>query len=459
MGNFYRFGGAPGRLMRLAQAKTSAQLSILFVAVYTSCNWITSIRSDVGLGFFEWERSIPFVPLMILPYMSLDLFFVAAPFLQRNEPERRVFARRITASILIAGAFFLLMPLQFGFPRPGVSGWLGSIYQLLYAFDRPFNLFPSLHITIQIILADIYARHTKGVLRWIIQIWFSLIGISTLLTHQHHIVDVVGGFILAIFCLYFVRESNPKPAAVKNLRIGLYYGLGCGILLALSIYWWPWGSLLLWPASSLGAVAAAYIGVGPSIYRKQGGRLPLSTKIVLAPFLLGQYLSLLYYRRHCRPWDQVLPGVWIGRKLSRAEADQAVSRGITAVLDLTAEFSEADPFLAGNYLNLPVLDLTAPTTTQLEEAAAFMQKHSLRGKAYVHCKIGYSRSAAAVGAYLLKNGRARTAEEAVRLIRRVRPSLIVRSEILDALRKFQIGSSQRLRQTNPQRNYAASWVR
>ena len=364
MGNFYRIGGAPRWRVRLAQAKTSALLSVLFFAVYASCNWIASLRSDVGFWFFEWERKIPFAPLMIVPYMSIDLFFVAAPFLCWDDQERRTFARRVTAAILVSGAFFLLVPLRFAFPRPVVSGWLGGIYRLLYGFDQPFNLFPSLHITLRTILADTYARHTKRVIRWAIQIWFSLVGFSTLLTYQHHIVDVIGGFILATFCFYFIRESIPKPPVTKNLQVGLYYGLGCVAVFALSIYLGPWGSLLLWPAFSLGAVAAAYFWVGPSICRKRGGRLPLSAKFVLAPFLLGQYLSLLYYRRHGRAWDEVVPGVWIGRKLGRVEAQQAVARGITAVLDLTAEFSEAVPFLAGNYLNLPVLDLTAPTQIQ-----------------------------------------------------------------------------------------------
>jgi len=54
-------------------ARTSAGLSLLFLAVYGSCNWFTSLRTDVGTWYFEWERRIPFVALMILPYMSIDL--------------------------------------------------------------------------------------------------------------------------------------------------------------------------------------------------------------------------------------------------------------------------------------------------------------------------------------------------------------------------------------------------
>ena len=39
------------------------------------------MRHDVGTFAFAWERFIPFVPVMVVPYMSIDLFFVAAPFL------------------------------------------------------------------------------------------------------------------------------------------------------------------------------------------------------------------------------------------------------------------------------------------------------------------------------------------------------------------------------------------
>ena len=62
-----------------------------------------------------------------------------------------------------------------------------------------------------------------------------------------------------------------------------------------------------------------------------------------------------------RAWDEIVPGVWIGRWLSDAEARAAVESGVTAVLDLSDAFSEARSFTELNYLHLPVLDLTAPT--------------------------------------------------------------------------------------------------
>jgi protein phosphatase len=107
------------------------------------------------------------------------------------------------------------------------------------------------------------------------------------------------------------------------------------------------------------------------------------------------------------------------------------------VLDLSAEFSEAKPFRRINYRNIPVLDLTAPTQPQLVEASKFIGNSSQNGAVYVHCKIGYSRSAAAVAAYLMTSGKVKTADEAFAMIRRVRPSVVIRPEVLSALSEFE----------------------
>jgi protein phosphatase len=157
---------------------------------------------------------------------------------------------------------------------------------------------------------------------------------------------------------------------------------------------------------------------------------------VLAPCLLGQYFSLLYYRSQCRSWDEVTPRIWIGGKLGTRCAKKAVCAGVTVVLDLSAEFSEAKTFRKINYRNIPVLDLTAPTQAQLVEMSEFIGNNSRNGVVYVHCKIGYSRSAAAVAAYLLMSGKAKTAAEAFTMIRRVRPSVVIRPEVISALSEF-----------------------
>jgi membrane-associated phospholipid phosphatase len=438
---------------------TSAWLSALFLLVYGTTNWLATLRSDLPTWYFRWELAIPFVPLFIVPYMSIDLFFVAAPFVCSNREQRAVLARRIVFAILVAGAIFVLMPLRLAYPREPVEGWLGAIFDAFRGFDAPHNLFPSLHIALQTILADTYARNTRGPVRVLCLAWFGLIALSTVLTYQHHVVDIAGGFVLGVFALHLFPIAAPCLRVMPNHRIGVYYLAGALALLALAWPLRPWGAFLPWPAGALAMVAAGYFGIGPGIFRKHAGRLPFSTRFALAPVLVGQYLSLVYYRRRCRPWDEAAPGVWIGRQLSPREAAEALRQGVTAVLDLTGEFSEVASFRRASrrqpdvdaadtsgsrldarqnlhYSNLPILDLTAPTQQQLCDGVAFIEKEAHRGIAYVHCKIGYSRSAAVVGAYLIASGAATCALEAIATLRRARPSIIVRPEAQRALEVF-----------------------
>ncbi len=191
-------------------ARTSVFLCLLFTVVYGGISWITTQRSDVGTLYFEWERRIPLIPWLILPYMSINLFFVGAPFLCSDDAERRLFSKRMSFCILVAGACFLALPLRYDLPRPVVTGSLGAIFRLLHGLDRPYNLFPSLHIAFRTVLADVYGRHTRGPLRWVIFAWFSLIGFSTVFTWQHHVLDVAGGFVLAALAFYLIPGNIRK---------------------------------------------------------------------------------------------------------------------------------------------------------------------------------------------------------------------------------------------------------
>ena len=205
---------------KFAKALTvSVALSILFLIVYGGCNWITARRANVGLFYFEWERATPFVPFFILPYMSIDLFFVVAPFLCRTDRELSILAKRITTAIIVAGICFLIFPLRFAFPRPHADGFLGAIFDSFRGMDAPYNLLPSLHAALMLILADVYLRNTRRLVRIAIAVWFILIALSPLLTYQHHLIDIVGGFVLAAFVFLIFRDrdlSSPRSNAEFN---------------------------------------------------------------------------------------------------------------------------------------------------------------------------------------------------------------------------------------------------
>src|SRR5215217_2704475 len=244
----------------------SAGLSVLFLIVYGGCNWITAHRANVGTSYFEWERKIPFVPFFILPYMSIDLFFVVAPFLCRIDRELSIFGKRIAAAIIIAGICFLFFPLRFAFARPHIDGWLGAVFDWFRGMDAPYNLLPSLHAAFTLILCEIYFAHTRGFIRLAMMSWFVLIALSPVLTYQHHLIDIAAGFVLAGYCFYIFREPTLSPSVVVNRRIGSYYAAGAVVALIMGAIFWPWGVLLLWPAIALGIVAIAYFRAGPIVF-------------------------------------------------------------------------------------------------------------------------------------------------------------------------------------------------
>ena len=180
-----------------------------FFLVYGACNAFTARRQDVGTFYFAWEKHIAFIPWMIVPYLSIDLFFAGSFFLCADRPALRTHALRITAAILLSAAGFLLFPLSFGWPRPVVHGWLGALFVPLNTLDLPGNLCPSLHISLRSILWRVYGPAVRAQ-TWLWTAacaWFALIGASTLFIYQHHVVDLLGGWLVAWLCCALIREK------------------------------------------------------------------------------------------------------------------------------------------------------------------------------------------------------------------------------------------------------------
>jgi len=419
-------------------------LSALFMIVYGGCNWITSQRSDVGTFYFAWEKHIPLVPVFIIPYMSIDLFFAGSMFLCGSRRELHLLAKRIATAICVAGVFFLLFPLQLGVTRPTVSGPFAPIFHFLWAFDQPYNLAPSLHIALRSILWFVYVAHTFGLLRGAVRFWFMLIGISTLLTWQHHVFDVVTGQLLALFCFYAFPATAIMSAeagtwlrrGTQNQRLSVIYGSLAAICFVAAVMIGSWAWLLLWPTFALAVIAIGYRVGSTDVFRKRAGQIPLTAWILLDPYLLGSWISFLYHRRKAPAFVQAAPGIYLGRHLNGREARELRKQGIVAVLDLTSEFSRCKELRGLPYRNVPMLDLTTPSREHIAHCVAFIREHEAAGAVYIHCALGYSRSVCIAAAYLLQTGQAASPEAAVEMLSRARPQLVLRRDTMAILQQY-----------------------
>ncbi|MBI4583859.1 MAG: hypothetical protein HY717_07530 [Planctomycetes bacterium] len=151
----------------------AAVCSLYFIFAYWGCNWLASHRTGLGTVHFEWEKRIPLIPEMIIPYMSIDLFFAGSFFLCRGSRELAAHSKRLLLAMTIGGICFLLFPLELGFERQWVDHSLGWIFQALWFFDYPHNLAPSLHVAQLAILWPVYVRSTRGGLRFFVTRLFS----------------------------------------------------------------------------------------------------------------------------------------------------------------------------------------------------------------------------------------------------------------------------------------------
>ena len=141
---------------------------------------------------------IPVVPPFVVPYVSLQplIYASAVLFLLFRVRILQSTALAMTATFLVSYVFYAL--LQTYIDRPALTGTDPFTQQILavYASDNPFNDFPSLHVSLSTILAVHWWRVDWRV-GLPIAIWVTLVVMSTVLVKQHHLLDIVGGLILA----------------------------------------------------------------------------------------------------------------------------------------------------------------------------------------------------------------------------------------------------------------------
>jgi protein-tyrosine phosphatase len=208
--------------------------------------------------------------------------------------------------------------------------------------------------------------------------------------------------------------------------MGLLYGGGAMLFLALAVWLAPEGLLLGWPAISLAIVAGGYLGLGPGVFRKKNGQLDLTVRLLLGPYLLGLYIRRLTEWPRGYTDDQIMPGLRLGRTVNHAEAVILIESGVTSVLDLTCEHNEAEPLRRLDYQNIQMLDLVLPDPLLIHQAVTFVVDRMQRGVVYLHCALGHGRSAIVAAACLLARDRNLGIDSACDVVRTARPGAKLR---------------------------------
>lgn len=413
-------------------------LGSFFFISYGLANWFTSLRSDVGSVVFSWEHKIPLWSWTIVPYWSIDLLYGLAILLATTKKELDTLARRLLTAQIICVSCFLLFPLRFTFDRPALDSFFGLMFDILMGFDKPFNQAPSLHITLLVILWVFYAKHISKSWRWLLHSWFLLIGLSVLTTWQHHFFDIPTGMLVGCLCIWLWPEQTSSPLQArgypKQWRWTLIYLLSSLLIATVSIYlggWWLW---LCWLATALLLVSLNYSFIGAVGFQKQAnGKFSIPVWLLYAPYILIMWINSRVWTRKNNPVDLVIENIYLGRIPSQATLDQ---NQFNSIVDFCAEL----PIVSyqGNYYLIPVLDMTVPTVEICKQAALTIDQCNQQGKVLVCCALGYSRSAVAIVAWLLWSNKATTIEDAIAMVRKARPDIVISRGQQDILQQWMV---------------------
>ena len=429
----------------------------LFGLCYPLANQLAH-RAGIALNAaLPWDAALPFLPWMVLPYMTSGLLFVLSFLLAGSRADLSALSRRVAFATMAACLVFAAFPLRFGFERPAVDAALPAwLFAQLSAMDQPYNQLPSLHVAYCVIFwpalsgalrrrgpaARLDAQPTRaqpagapaaatpaadapplallrpgrhavpraGLLILILVLlaaWLLLVAAATVFTYQHHLADVAGGALLGLLAIraFPVRAATAHagPAGLAAAAAGgdvqaaakpvaFCYTLMAGLSLlawfALGGHWW------LYLCASLLLVAWAYHSRHAAFLHKRNGRHPLWVWLLYAPYLGGYLLTwhLVRWReRHRPPFDRHGERLWVGRRLSNAEAARLPAD--CAVIDLSNELSETRALRGRPYLHFPLLDLHTLDACAAQPILAAIADYTGQGRnVYLHCAMGYQRS-------------------------------------------------------------------
>jgi membrane-associated phospholipid phosphatase len=203
---------APGWRFEAYKWATGIAVGVAASVLYFLNGWAHRARSTTLLDT-AFDRAVPFNIHAVWFYLPLyvGVFLIGiATTRDRQLYNRALLGVLATAAVGAVGHW--LVPAAY--PRPLVQppyanlsaaflGWVQSI-------DPPGNVFPSLHVAFATGLALILRAHRPPV-GTLLLVMTGLLSLSTLITKQHFIADVLAGLLLGAGMAAWVLRASPGP--------------------------------------------------------------------------------------------------------------------------------------------------------------------------------------------------------------------------------------------------------
>jgi membrane-associated phospholipid phosphatase/phytoene/squalene synthetase len=180
-------------ILTLVFALTFGLLYSLASSLSAHVPWRISVALPV-------DERLPFWPAASAAYLTITPMLLLAPFVLRDLASLLPFFVAVMAETIIGALCFLLLPID----APPIACCDTQLSAALFNAADTINLdrnyLPSLHVAFAVTAAMAFAPRAPRWGKLLLVAWVVCIVVSTLVTRQHFLVDVIAGAALAWVC-------------------------------------------------------------------------------------------------------------------------------------------------------------------------------------------------------------------------------------------------------------------
>ncbi|WP_164018078.1 phosphatase PAP2 family protein [Pyxidicoccus trucidator] len=211
--------GLPRREELVLTGSLTVGFALFFLAVYGGASWVTGFYSGGLRVELPFERHIPFVPAWAAVYVSMDVLLLLSLLVFRTWRDMVPFALALCVETVVGAVGFLVLPVEVAWPARVVHGGWAEVFFLADTMNLERNYLPSLHVAFACTAALAYAERSGWLARTVFGLWAAGIAASTLLIHEHHLVDVVAGALLAWWTWRLVAPRARREDFLNALHV------------------------------------------------------------------------------------------------------------------------------------------------------------------------------------------------------------------------------------------------
>jgi membrane-associated phospholipid phosphatase len=159
-------------------------------------------RKDFSTDF---DALIPFYPKFFYIYLSTYIFGVLPFFLVSNTQLFLWIMFGYIMITVIGSTVHIVYPSEVKrMENLDQNEFTGKVMCWFQQLCRPYDNFPSTHVAFSVLVCRTCFISNGPIIGWMCVVWAFLIAISTLVTKQHYLLDVVSGWLLGLVVVLMI---------------------------------------------------------------------------------------------------------------------------------------------------------------------------------------------------------------------------------------------------------------